>query len=261
MSAPLHSDGFPPLALLAGGLATRLGPLTAHMPKCLLPVAGEPFIAHQLRLLAGQGVRDIIICCGHLGEQVEAFVGDGSRFDCRVRYSFDGPSLLGTGGAIRRALPLLGRRFWVMYGDSYLTAPLAPVLTAFQTSRQPALMTVFANRNRWGTSNVQFADDGRIIRYDKRNPQPGMQHIDYGLGLYSADIFHRWPAQTAFDLSEVQRHLVDHGAMAGYEVAERFYEIGSITGLAETDAFLTACRAFTPAEIPSGHPQACGAHP
>ncbi len=261
MSAPLHSDGFPPLALLAGGLATRLGALTAQLPKSLVPVAGEPFIAHQLRLLASEGVRDIVICCGHLGEQIEAFIGDGSRFACRVRYSFDGPTLLGTGGAIRRALPLLGPRFWVMYGDSYLTAPFAPMLAASQTSHQPALMTVFPNQNRWDTSNVQFAD-GRIIRYNKHSPQPGMQHIDYGLGLYSPDIFHRWPAQTAFDLSEVQRHLVDHGAMAGYEVAERFYEIGSLAGLEETSAYLSAHQsAASLVQIPSGHPLACGARP
>ena len=260
MNAPSSIEGFPPLALLAGGLATRLGALTAQLPKSLVPVAGEPFIAHQLRFLAREGVRDIIICCGHLSDQIEAFVGDGSRLAIRVRYSSDGPTLLGTGGAIRRALPLLGRRFWVMYGDSYLTAPFAPVLAAFPTSHPPALMTVFANQNRWDTSNVQFAD-GRIIRYDKRSPQPGMHHIDYGLGLFSAGIFQQWPADSAFDLSEVQRHLAEQGALAGYEVAERFYEIGSIAGLAETDAFLTACRASTPAEIPSGHPQACGAHP
>jgi len=245
MNAPSHNEDIPPLALLAGGLATRLGALTAQVPKSLMPVAGEPFIAHQLRLLACQGVHDIVICCGHLGEQIEEFVGDGSRFDCRVRYSSDGPILLGTGGAIRRALPLLGPRFWVMYGDSYLPAPFAPVLAAFQISHQPALMTVFANQKRWDTSNVHFAG-GRIIRYDKRNPQPEMQHIDYGLGLYSAGIFHRWPPQTAFDLCEVQRRLVEQGTMAGYEVADRFYEIGSVAGLEETRAFLAARRNTAP---------------
>lgn len=246
MSAPSHSNGTPPLALLAGGLGTRLGSLTAQLPKSLMTAAGEPFIAHQLRFLACEGVRDIVICCGHLGEQIAKFVGDGSRFACHVRYSFDGPTLLGTGGAIRRALPLLGPRFWVMYGDSYLTTALAPVLAAFQTSHQAALMTVFANQNRWDTSNVQFAD-GRIIRYDKHTPQPSMQHIDYGLSIYSADIFRQWPVETVFDLSDVQRHLVDKGAMAGYEVADRFYEIGSVSGLEETSAFLAARRNTAPA--------------
>ena len=249
----------PPLALLAGGLATRLGPLTERTPKSLLIVAGEPFIAHQLRLLAAQNIRDIVLCCGHLAGQIEEFVGDGSRFGCRVRYSTDGSTLLGTGGAIRGALPLLGLHFWVMYGDSYLTAPFSPVLAAFHASQKPALMTLFANRNRWDSSNVEFAD-GSIIRYDKRRAGASMQHIDYGLSIFSAQVFESWPAQTAFDLSEVQRDLVDRQAMAGYEVSDRFYEIGSLSGLEEAEAFLTNHKAVAEsAEIFSGPPQACGA--
>src|SRR5277367_4839516 len=133
MNAHSFNEGMPPLALLAGGLATRLGSLAAKAPKSLMIVAGEPFIAHQLRLLARPGVEEIVICSGYLGEQIERFVGDGSRFDCSVRYSCDGPTLLGTGGAIRQALPLLGLRFWVMYGDSYLTAPFVPVLQVFES--------------------------------------------------------------------------------------------------------------------------------
>ena len=239
MSAHLSNEYIPPLALLAGGLATRLRPVTSSVPKSLLMVAGDPFIAHQLRLLASQGVRDVVICCGYLSEQIESFVGDGSRFGCRVRYSYDGPALLGTGGAIRNALHLLGPRFWVMYGDSYLTAPFAPVWEAFLGSRKAALMTVFANGNRWDASNVEF-DGQQIVRYDKRMRGPEMQHIDYGLGLFWAEGFYRWPGAAAFDLSHVQSSLAEQGMMAGYEVAERFYEIGSVSGLEETEAFLSA---------------------
>lgn len=239
MSAPLRNESVPPLALLAGGLATRLRPVTASVPKSLLMVAGEPFIAHQLRLLAEQRVRNVVICCGHLGGQIENFVGDGSRFGCRVRYSHDGPTLLGTGGAIRQALHLLGPRFWVMYGDSYLTAPFTPVLEAFHRSGKAALMAVYANRNHWDASNVEFAR-GKIVRYDKQAREPEMQHIDYGLGLFSAEVFHRWPGVAAFDLSRAQSRLAEQGLLAGYEVAERFYEIGSIAGLEETEAFLSA---------------------
>ena len=226
-----------PLALLAGGLASRLGAMTERVPKSLLEVAGEPFIVHQLRLLTAQGVRDVVICCGHLGGMIADFVGDGERFGCRVRYSFDGPPLLGTGGAIRKALPLLGPHFWVMYGDSYLTAEFHPALRAFEESGKHGLMTVFENDDRWDTSNVEFAE-GRIIRYDKRDRIPEMRHIDYGLGIYSAAAFADWPEGAAFDLSEVQSDLIARGAMAGFEVAERFFEIGSVDGLAETDAFL-----------------------
>lgn len=235
MSAHLCNEVMPPLALLAGGLGTRLGPLTARVPKSLVTVAGEPFIAHQLRLLASQRAHDIVICCGHFGDQIRNFVADGSRFGCRVRYSADVPSPLGTGGAIRNALPLLSEHFWIMYGDSYLPTPFAPVLRAFQTLGQPALMTVLANSNRWDVSNIEFAD-GRIVRYEKRTHSARMKHIDYGLGIYSAELFGEWPK--TFDLSDLQSCLVQHGVMAGYEVSERFYEVGSIAGLEETEEFL-----------------------
>lgn len=233
----LTSDTGLPLAILAGGMASRLGAITERVPKSLLEVAGEPFIAHQLRLLAAQRICDVVICCGHLGGMIADFVGDGSQFGCRLRYSFDGPPLLGTGGAIRKALPMLGPQFWVMYGDSYLTAAFGPALRAFEDSGKLGLMTVFQNDDRWDASNVELAG-GRIVRYDKREPSSEMRHIDYGLGMYSAEAFADWPEGSAFDLAEVQRCLIARGAMAGFEVAERFFEIGSAEGLAETDAFL-----------------------
>jgi NDP-sugar pyrophosphorylase family protein len=229
----------PPLALLAGGLATRLGDIAKCVPKSLIKVAGEPFVAHQLRLLARQGIADVVICCGHRGEEIAEFVGDGARFGCRVRYSFDGKDggLLGTGGAILKALPRLGPRFWVMYGDSYLTAAFAPALRAFEASGKTALMTVFRNDGRWDTSNVEFAD-GRIVRYSKGARGPAMRHIDYGLGIYSADAFAGWDVLRSFDLALVQSELTAIGQMAGFEVTERFYEIGSVAGLVETNGFL-----------------------
>jgi NDP-sugar pyrophosphorylase family protein len=169
MCQRLPDRAMPTLALLAGGLATRLGAVTERVPKSLLEVAGEPFVAHQLRLLAAQGIEDVVMCCGHLGNMIADFVGDGARFGCKVRYSFDGSGdgrrgLQGTGGAICNALPLLGPRFWVMYGDSYLTAGFAPVLTAFEASGKTALMAVLRNDDRWDASNVEFVD-GKIIEY------------------------------------------------------------------------------------------------
>jgi NDP-sugar pyrophosphorylase family protein len=227
----------PPLALLAGGRATRLGAATERIPKSLLEVAGEPFIAHQLRMVAEQGIEDVVVCCGHLGHMIADFVADGERFGCRVRYSFDGSSPLGTGGAICNALPLLGPRFWVMYGDSYLTADFAPALRAFETLGLAALMMVFRNEGLWDASNVEFGD-GKILQYAKQARSPGMRHIDYGLGIYTAEAFEAWAILRPFDLSLVQSELIARGAMAGFEVKERFYEIGSHGGLAEADAFL-----------------------
>jgi N-acetyl-alpha-D-muramate 1-phosphate uridylyltransferase len=237
MLAPGGSERPPPLALLAGGLATRLRPTTIAIPKSMIEVAGEAFIAHQLRLLARQGITDIVVCAGHLGEQIEAYVGDGGTFGCNVRYSFDGDTLLGTGGALRKALPLLGDRFFVMYGDSYLPTPFSAIRQAFERAGLPALMTVFRNAGRWDASNVEFVN-GVICRYDKVDRTPAMLHIDYGLGILAAGVVHDWAANRTFDLAELYRDLARRGLLAGFEVHERFYEIGSPAGITETDGFL-----------------------
>lgn len=219
-----------PVALLAGGLATRLRPLTETIPKALLPVAGDPFLAHQLRLLHAQGLRRVVVCAGYLGEMIEREFGDGAAFGMALDYSFDGPKLLGTGGALRRALPLLGDAFIVLYGDSYLPIDYAAVVDAFLASGQPGLMTVFHNQGQWDTSNVVFAG-GAIRHYNKKEITPEMQHIDYGLGiLRAATLAGR---EEAFDVADVYRDLSRAGQLAGYEVRERFYEIGSHAGLAE----------------------------
>lgn len=229
------------IALLAGGIATRMRPLTERIPKALLEVAGQPFVAHQLALLRDQGIRDVVLCVGHLSDQIEAFVGDGRLYGVRVRYSIDGPTLLGTGGALRRALPLLGDAFFVMYGDSYLPCDFAAVAAAFEHERQPALMTVFRNDNQWDTSNVLY-EGGRIVRYDKAARTPEMRHIDYGLSVLTASALTAYPGDEAFDLARVFQDLVARGQLAGAEVPTRFYEIGSPQGLRDTEAWLTGRR-------------------
>ena len=226
-----------PVAILAGGLARRLRPITETIPKALVSVAGAPFLSHQLRLLHSHGLRRIVICAGYLGEMIEAEIGDGANFDLRVDYSFDRPHLLGTGGALKRALPLLGERFFILYGDSYLSVDYREVAAAFVRSDKSGLMTVYRNQGRWDTSNVQF-EEGQILRYDKVQRIPEMHHIDYGLGLLRAESLAPWPEHEAFDLAEVYRRLLSEDRLSGYEVTERFYEIGSADGLAELDAFL-----------------------
>ena len=233
------SERLPPLAILAGGLAKRLRPTTDTIPKSMIAVAGEPFIAHQLRLLRRERVTDVVVCTGYLGNRIEHFVGDGRRFGCRVRYASDGERLLGTGGAIRRALPLLGEHFFVMYGDSYLDIALAPVYEAFLAAGLPALMTVFRNSGKWDTSNVEFTE-GVIRRHDKVHRTPAMQYIDFGLGIFTASAFAGYATDTPFDLSQLYSILAERGQLAGYEAPARFYEIGSPAGLAETTAHLAA---------------------
>lgn len=225
------------MAILAGGLATRLRPITEKIPKSLVEVAGRPFLAHQLEWLRGQGIERVVLCVGHLGEQIQDAFGDGSACGLRLEYSFDGPRLLGTGGAIRAALARLGAEFFVMYGDSYLPVPFAPIAETFTRSGRPALMTVYANEGRYDTSNVWF-DAGEIKCYDKRARLPQMRHIDFGLCLFKAEVFHPVPAETPADLADFLRELAARGQLAGYETRQRFYEIGSPAGLAELDQLL-----------------------
>jgi len=226
-----------PVAILAGGLATRLRPLTEQIPKSLLPVAGRPFLAHQLELLCREGIRKVVLCLGHLAEQIQKAFGDGKAYGVQIEYSLDGPVLLGTGGALKRALPLLGDRFFVLYGDSYLPIPWRPVAEAYEQCQRAGLMTVYRNQGRYDTSNVWF-EDKQIKVYDKQARLPQMQHIDYGLSILRAAVFDRYPADQPFDLATVLQDLVAAKQLAGFQVDSRFYEIGSPAGLAELETLL-----------------------
>jgi MurNAc alpha-1-phosphate uridylyltransferase len=228
-----------PVAILAGGLATRARPITETIPKALIEVAGKAFIYRQLDYLCRQGISKVVICVGYLGEQIEAAVGNGRALGLTVQYSYDGPVLLGTGGALRRALPVLGERFFTLYGDSYLPCDFRSVQRAFLKSGKRALMTVLHNQDQWDKSNVSFGD-GRIAEYNKSAPRSGMTYIDYGLGILTAAALGPYPKDRAFDLSDVYHALSVGGGLAGFEVTERFYEIGSSQGLKETEAYFSA---------------------
>lgn len=228
-----------PVAILAGGLATRLHPLTLEIPKALVKVAGKPFICRQLHYLRQQGITKVLMCVGYRGEQIEALVGDGKAFGLKVLYSYDGASLLGTGGALRRALPFLSKQFFVLYGDSYLPCDFPAAQAAFIESGKPALMAVLRNEGRWDKSNVIFRE-GRIVEYNKGAPSPQMDYIDYGLGILSAAVLESYPEGRAFDLAEVYHELSVAKQLAGFEAHERFYEIGSTQGLKDAEAYFSA---------------------
>jgi len=223
-------------------MATRLRPITEKIPKLLVEVAGEPFFSHQLRLLRKSGLDRVVLCVGYLGEQIVERYGDGAAWGVQIEYSFDGPTLLGTGGALIRALPKLGDAFYVLYGDSYLPMDYRAAGDHFLRSGKLGLMTVFENHERYDSSNVQF-EGGEIKVYDKRQKTPQMHHIDYGLGIFRPAAFDPFPRDAVVDLADVQRALVARGELAGFEVPQRFYEIGSPTGLAELDRLLTAKQA------------------
>ncbi len=231
----------PPVAILAGGLATRLGEVTRSIPKAVLEIAGTPFIVHQLALLRAAGVTRVVMCIAHLAEQIEAVLGDGRAFGLTVEYSHDqrgpGGELLGTGGALRHALPLLGDEFLVMYGDSYLRCDYAKITDAWRASGALGLMTVYKNDGQYDASNVEMRD-GHIARYDKAPGVTGLTHIDWGLGAFRAEAFAGYP-EGKLDLVRIYQDLLASDRLFGYEVSERFYEIGSHAGLEDTRRLLS----------------------
>ena len=227
-----------PVLILAGGYATRLRPLTEHIPKALIDVAGHPFLWHQLQLLKGYGIRRVFLALGFLGESIKERFGDGSEIGISIEYSFDGPQPLGTAGAIRRALPLLPERFFVLYGDSYLMCDYRAVEAAFRRSGEQGIMTVYRNDGAFDSSNVEY-DGNRILRYDKKNCTSSMHYIDYGLGAFQRVVFEAIPAGERLDLADVYQDLLRASNLAAFEVHERFYEIGSPEGLRETRELLS----------------------
>jgi NDP-sugar pyrophosphorylase family protein len=222
--------------ILAGGLATRMRPLTDTCPKTLLPVCGRPFAYHQLHWLAAQGVQDVIYCIGHQGDMIRRYWESESAPVRSIRYVDEGEQLRGTGGALSlaREQEVLDESFLVIYGDSFLPVEFAPVWQAFHASGMPALMTVLRNEGRWDHSNVIY-ENGRLLLYDKQT-DPRMQYIDFGLSAFRRDLFDHRPE--VFDLAVLLHELSLYGRLAGVEVQQRFYEIGSPQGLRDLEQYL-----------------------
>jgi NDP-sugar pyrophosphorylase family protein len=233
------SVSLPRVCILAGGLGTRLGTVVEDTPKPLLEVAGEPFLVHQLRLLAAHGATQAVLCVGYRGEMIERAIGAGCC-GIEISYSHDSPALDGTLGAIRRALPLLGDRFLVLYGDSYLRIDYGGAVAAWNASGLPAMMTVLRNEGRWDISNADF-DGTRITSYDKRSPGRNLQWIDFGLGALTTSVVSATDPVVS-DLADLYAELARRGELFGFEATERFYEIGTPHALAETDQFLRESR-------------------
>ncbi len=228
-----------PVVILAGGLATRLMPITEKIPKALIEVAGKPFIFHQLQYLRKEGIRNVVLCLGYLCEMIQKEVGNGTKFDLDVTYSYDGDFLLGTGGSIKKALPLLDENFYVLYGDSFLPINFSQIEKSFLESQKLALMTVILNENKWDKSNV-ICKDGLILEYNKNVSKPEMNFIDYGLGILSKSLFDKYKENEIFDLADIYHQLSINGQLACFEVYERFYEIGSHQGIKEAELYLSS---------------------
>jgi N-acetyl-alpha-D-muramate 1-phosphate uridylyltransferase len=225
------------IVILSGGKATRLYPVTKKMPKAMLELAGRPFIAHQLEMLKYNGFKRVIICAGYYGAVLENYIRATNQYGLTIDFSFDGAKLLGTAGAIKKALPMLEKSFAVIYGDSYLTEDIWPISNFFLQSNKKSLMTVFKNNNKWDTSNIIYADN-KIIKYDKKNITQEMQYIDYGLLFFKVEAFSKILENQYYDLADLCVDLINEEQMAGYEAKKRFYEIGSFNGLEETRKYL-----------------------
>jgi NDP-sugar pyrophosphorylase family protein len=230
--------------ILAGGLGTRMWPETKTIPKTLLPIAGTPFATWQLAWLAGSGIDSVVYCVGHLGQQIRDHAGDGSSWGLSVRYVDEGDDLRGTAGALRLAYDAgaLDKDFLVLYGDSWLQVDPTSVLRTAREHSEPALMTVFRNDGRWDGSNVVL-DGSQVARYAKglAEPPAEMRWIDYGLLAFRRRLIgERVPAGAPQDLAPLCAALADERLLAGLEVAQRFYEIGSMAGRDELEALFTA---------------------
>jgi NDP-sugar pyrophosphorylase family protein len=229
--------------ILAGGLGTRMRPLTDTCPKTLLPVRDRPFAYHQLHWLASQGITEVVYCIGHQGDQIRRYWGREHRPVSKIRYVDEGRQLRGTAGALRlaREQGVLDEQFFVLYGDSFLPVEFRPIWHAFQASAQPALMTVLHNEGRWDRSNVIY-EAGQVVLYDKA-AGPGFQYIDYGLSCFRREVFDYLKTS---DLAALFHELSCQGRLAGFQVYERFYEIGSPAGLRDLEQYLEAASHLVP---------------
>jgi NDP-sugar pyrophosphorylase family protein len=229
-----------PVAILAGGLATRLRPITEKIPKSLVEVNGEPFLAHQLRLLRQAGIEKAVLCVGYKADLIREFT-DQNDFGVSLEFSEDGEKLMGTAGAIKRALALLGEKFFVLYGDSYLPCDYVGAKNHFDRSGKVSLMTVFENQDLGDVSNVEYVD-GQIRAYSKTNKTSQMKHIDYGLGVFHKVAFDSVPSDQPCDLALLYQQQLAEGNLTGFEVFERFYEVGSFNGIRDLEIFLQSSK-------------------
>jgi len=224
------------LIILAGGLATRLRPISEKIPKALIEVGGQPFIFWQLQLLKKYGIKDVIISCGYLGEMIENVVGNGNKFGLNINYSYDGPQLLGTGGAIKKIINILPNYFLIMYGDTILRVNFKKVQEFYYSNNIENLMVVLNNKNRWAPSNV-FYKNNKVIDYNNKNHH-NFQYIDYGLSILSKKSFFEIN-KSKFNLDLVFKNLIKKNQLSAYKANKRFYEINTITGIRETEKYLS----------------------
>jgi NDP-sugar pyrophosphorylase family protein len=226
-----------PIVILAGGFGTRLGNLTQNIPKSLIPICGRPFIDWQIECIRDTGVTDFLVCIGHLGDQISNHLGDGKKFGVNIEFSSDGPTKLGTGGAILAAISKLPDNFMITYGDSYLPTNFRKIGNHFLGIKARALMTICDNKENFEKSNCYFKD-GLIQLYSKNDSSKEMDYIDYGLSILNKSVFESRRVNSSFDLADLFEELSISSNLIGYEIQERYYEVGSVQGIKNLENYL-----------------------
>jgi NDP-sugar pyrophosphorylase family protein len=226
------------VAILAGGLATRLGPLTKEIPKSLIQIQGKPFLQYQLDFLKRGGIRDIVVCVGYLGEQIEEYFGDGRKFNLNIEYSYDGANLLGTAGALKNAERLFENEFFIMYGDSYLFLDFSAIVSHFRRFDKLGLMVVYKNYDQYDTSNVAIGDN-LVKKYSKKRKTKDMVYIDYGASVLRKKALELVPSGRVYSLEKLFSQMIKQEELLCYETKQRFYQIGSPEGLEEFQKYIS----------------------
>ncbi len=224
------------VAILAGGLATRLGGLAKNWPKSMLQIQGKPFLEYQLEFLKRGEIEDIVLCVGHMGEQIEQYFGDGRKYGVKIRYSREDKPL-GTAGALKRAEKLLDDPFFTMFGDSFINLDFGRVMAHFNSQNKPALMTVYKNHDRYGRSNTEI--EGTLVKkFSKKEKTADMVYIEYGVDLFRKEALDMIPENEPYSLDDLFPRLIEREELLAFEVNDRFYEIGSLQGLREFERFI-----------------------
>ena len=224
------------VAILTGGLATRLGDLTRNQPKSMLKIRERTFLEYQLELLKRAEIKDIVLCIGHMGEQIERHFGNGRNYGVNIEYSLE-DELLGTAGALKKAEALLNEVFFTMYGDSYLFLDFPAAMRYFQSQNKLALMTVYKNYDQYASSNT-VVEGNLVKKFSKKERTEGMVYIEYGANIFNKEALNMIPENQFYSLDDLFSRLGETGELLAFEVKERFYEIGSPQGVKEFEDYI-----------------------
>ena len=228
------------IAILTGGLGTRLNKLTTKTPKSLILIDNKPFLEYQIDFLKEGGIKDIVLCTGHLGEQIHRHFGSGKKYALNIKYSHEDKPL-GTAGALKKSQDLLNDTFFTMYGDSYVFVNFGEIMSYFKSQDKLALMTVYHNSDRYDRSNTSI--QGNLVKkYSKKDRSKDTEYIDYGVNIFRKSVLDLIPQNQFYSLEDLLPNLIKQEQLLAYEVYDRFYEIGSPEGLEDFENFIAGSR-------------------